>query len=117
MKKNGFALGKVVVAVVVLVAVIALLLLIFGQDEEEDGDSGASGVSGGIVYYDITVSGSDYLYDGGKISIEDFVERLRKESGAAARIASDGASKEAYEALTEALTKAQIPYIEPGGDS
>ena len=64
-----------------------------------------------VKYIDITVSGNDYIYQNSTMSLEDLMENI-KDTDMTVKLTDDKASKQAYEALTGALSENNIKYIE-----
>lgn len=66
-----------------------------------------------MEYINITVSGSDYIFQNQKMNIDELMSELNStEEKFPVKITDDGASIKAYDALVEALKDNDIRYIE-----
>lgn len=70
-----------------------------------------------IEYINITVSGSDYLFQNRKLTVDELVTELTGgEERFPVKITDDGASIKAYDTLVGILKDNDIRYIEQEGD-
>lgn len=120
-KKSGCIWGLLLL--IIIIALIIYLMKHFGfglfGDEKGSGTSGTS-ASDSVddkdepeedVIIDIAVLGNQYIYDNGKIEIDDFVAEVKAMKGnVSVRITDDNAYQDTMEELIEALEKAQILY-------
>lgn len=120
-KKSGCIWGLLLL--IIIIALIIYLMKHFGfglfGDEKGGGTSGTS-TSDSVddkdeleedVIIDIAVLGNQYIYDNGKIEIDDFVAEIKAMKGnVSVRITDDNAYQDTMEELIEALEKAQILY-------
>ena len=120
-KKSGCIWGLLLL--IIIIALIIYLMKHFGfglfGDEKGGGTSGTS-ASDSVddkdepeedVIIDIAVLGNQYIYDNGKIEIDDFVAEIKAMKGnVSVRITDDNAYQDTMEELIEALENAQILY-------
>lgn len=67
---------------------------------------------------DITVSGSQYFYNDGKIEVQDFINEIKEMNGVVnVRITDNNSYVEYMESLIDALEENGIPYTEYPADS
>ena len=139
MKRKGSAI-RVIIAVIALLAIVALVVFFFkkcgggfGKGEGDgSGQSGASSASSQEVSQtdvpettvttlatetettvEVTVSGSEYLYQNKPIALNDLTAELKKlDSGVKVKLTDNNAAKNAYDELKAALDTAGIAYIE-----
>lgn len=70
-----------------------------------------------IEYMEITVSGSDYIFQNKKLTAEEIIAELNSlEEKMSVKITDDGASIKAYDTLVKSLKDNNIRYIEQEGD-
>lgn len=70
-----------------------------------------------MEYINITVSGSDYLFQNQKMTVDELMSELNSvEEKFPVKITDDGASIKAYDTLVKALKDNNIRYIEQEGD-
>lgn len=120
-KKSGCIWGLLLL--ITIIALIIYLMKHFGFGlfgEEKGGGTSGTSVSDSVddknepeedVIIDIAVLGNQYIYDNGKIEVDDFVDEIKAMKGnVSVRIADDNAYQDTMEELIEALEKAQILY-------
>lgn len=124
---------------ILLLAVIALIIWLmshfnigfFGKDGDKGKSSSGADYSdmtvndrkppettenqdNGKKIVDITVCGNQYYYNDGKTEIDDFIDEIKAMDGQIfVYITDDDAYADDMKKLKDALTKADIPYIEP----
>lgn len=70
-----------------------------------------------IEYMEITVSGSDYIFQNKKLTADELIAELNSlEEKMPVKITDDGASIKAYDTLVKSLKDNNIRYIEQEGD-
>lgn len=69
-------------------------------------------VTENLSYIKVAVSGSDYIYKGEAFTLEQILAIVRTNPGLPVRIADDGASLRAYDALIAALNETGAVYAE-----
>ncbi len=68
-------------------------------------------------YIEITVSGSDYLFQNKKMTADEIITELNSlEEKMPVKVTDDGASIKAYDVLVEILNENNIRYIEQEND-
>ncbi|MDE6787706.1 MAG: hypothetical protein K2J47_00070 [Ruminococcus sp.] len=124
-----------IIGVVIAVVVIGVILYAFGGKGfgggKGDGDgersnslSEISSISEssqleteGIEYINITVSGSDYLFQNRKMTVDELIAELNNsDEKFPVKITDDDASIKAYDALVKALKDNNVRYIEQEGN-
>ncbi|MDO5558948.1 MAG: hypothetical protein Q4F95_05060 [Oscillospiraceae bacterium] len=131
-KSKGLSVIDLIIILIVAAAVIAVLLL--GKGGFGNGGGKSAGISEQqtapettsaqddlvteeIQYVNITVSGSEYLYQNSKISLDDIIGELSQmPSDTQVKISDDNSSLKAYKNLKESLTQNNIKYIETNVD-
>lgn len=70
-----------------------------------------------IEYMEITVSGSDYIFQNKKLTVNELIVKLNSlEEKMPVKITDDGASIKAYDVLINMLKENNIRYIEQEND-
>lgn len=126
--QRGFAWLALVKWIVVIVVVAAVFWLGFGigkgkgkGGQEGDGDTvevseeaeEITPITEEMEYLTVSISGSDYIYQNSKVSLDELMTQLTNSSvNVPVRIADDNASRNAYTDLIEALREKHIRYIE-----
>lgn len=133
MKLKGIAASTVIITLVIVAGVIVVCLLL-GKGGMGLGGGKGDGIgskeavaaditlpetditTGSIDYYDVTVSGSSYLFNGSSYEMDETDRIIADISGGdellTVRITDEDASLKAYECLTEAFKENGIRYIE-----
>lgn len=123
-------MGKVIVAIILIAAIaVAVWFFFFRGNGSGTGKSGTTGTDNAsevvtssqeaepaqaeIVFAEVTVRENAYVYNGGEYQLDPLVEELKKlGENTKVRITDDGGLVDAKEALTDALTKNNIPYTD-----
>jgi hypothetical protein len=123
-KKSGCIWGLLLLIIIIALALYLMKHFSFGLfGDGKNGGTGSSSVSDSSndssepeedVIIDISVLGNQYIYDNGKIELDDFVAELKEMKGnVSVRITDDNAYQDTMQELMDALEKAQIPYAAP----
>ena len=122
-------MGKVIAAILLIAAIaVAVWFFFFRGEGFGTGKSGATGTDNAsetvttqeaepaqaeVVFAEVTVKESAYVYNGGEYQLNPLMEELKKlDENTKVRITDDGGLVDAKEALTDALTKNNIPYTD-----
>lgn len=134
-KYKGSVLLPFIIGAVVAVVVIAAVIILAGGGFGFGGGTGDGEGSGNtsqavevmenitsseitteqIEYINISISGSDYLYNNQKFTLDELIQNITDGEKITVKITDDGASVKAYDALIESLKENNIRYIEQGG--
>ena len=78
---------------------------------EEQNDANVDDYEGAIIY--ISVVESDYFYDNNRITLDDFITKVKEiESKLIVNIKDDNASRKSYDELIDRLKEEKIQYYE-----
>lgn len=122
-----------IIGIAVAVVIIGVLIYAFGgkgigggkgDGEGSESVSAESSISEdlqpeteSVNYINVTVSGSDYLYDNQKMTVDELISELNSIGEKfPVKITDDGASLKAYDNLVSALKENDIRYIEQEND-
>ncbi len=132
-KYKGAFWIPLIIGIAIAVIVVGIIIYAFGgkgfgggkgDGEGSESISADSSISESSIteteameYINITVSGSDYIFQNQKMNIDELISELNStEEKFPVKITDDGASIKAYDTIVEALKDNDIRYIEQEGD-
>lgn len=117
MKRILFSRGHFayILSIIILLVLILFFLGLYCGFGKGDGE-GKGEVQKEIIIektnFKISVYKNEYLYESERISIDDFIDKLKSAKGdVSVQVVDDNASLKAYKTLTDRLKKENISYI------
>lgn len=118
-----FIIGILVTVVIVAVIIFACGGLGFGGGKGDGiGEGSVSAIevfeeqteitTEEIQYINITISGSDYIYQNQNLSLDEIINNILADKEIPVKITDDNASLRAYDSLVKSLKDNNIKYIE-----